>query len=500
MSAATGAPALGGAKLPGATAFLSVRQLSHKLRRREISSEALTEFYLERLHRYGPKLNLVVTITDRLALEQARAADADFRRGQVRGPLQGIPWGGKDLLDTKGILTTWGCPAYAHRIPDDNATVVNRLHDAGAVLAAKLAMIELAGAGNYQSAAASLTGPARNPWNPKRWTGGSSSGPGGAVAGGLVAFAIGSETWGSIINPTTYCGITGLRPTYGRVSRAGAMALSWTMDKLGPMARRVDDLPLVLGAIAGPDPRDPTCVDASFSYPGKPGNLRGFRLGYFPAERLPDYSPVKQPYARALAVFRSLGAEMIPTSLPRFPYPMAAETVLDVEGSAAFEDLMAGPDFQKIVDAGQKIGLYAGAQVKGVDYLRAFRIRGLAQAGMLAYLRDFDAIISTGADDVAPLADVSFAAQEKAFAAKHPEPHPRRRAAKNAPDYHLSGAGNLLGLPAVGVSVGFSADLHMPVGLEIMGAPLAEARILQVAAAYQTATPWHRQHPDLAGV
>lgn len=491
------AAAIGRAK-PGAdTAFLSVRQLGRKLRRGEISSAALTELYLDRLRRYGAKLNLVVTITDQLALEQARAADADFRRGQVRGPLQGIPWGGKDLLDTKGILTTWGCPAYAHRVPEDNATVVNRLENAGAVLVAKLAMIELAGAGNYQSASASLTGPARNPWDPSRWTGGSSSGPGGAVAGGLVGFAIGSETWGSIINPTTYCGIAGLRPTYGRVSRAGAMALSWTMDKLGPMARRVDDLPLVLAAIAGADPRDPTCLDAHFSYPGKPADLRGFRLGYFPAERLPDYSPVKQPYARALAVLRSLGAEMIPTSLPEFPYPTAAETVLDVEGAAAFGDLMAGPDFQKILDDGQKIGLYAGAQVKGVDYLRAFRIRGLAQAGMLEYLRGFDAIINTGADDVAPLADVSFAAQEKAFEAKHPRP-PRPARKGPAPNYHLSGAGNFLGLPAAGVSAGFSADHHMPVGLEIMGGPLAEARVLQVAAAYQTATPWHRRHPDLA--
>ncbi|MGH9474214.1 MAG: amidase [Terriglobales bacterium] len=497
---ASAAPAVRTGVLSPTTAYLSVQELGQKLRRREISSEALTEFYLERLRRFGRELNLVVTITDQVALEQARAADADFRRGLVRGPLQGIPWGAKDLLDTKGIRTTWGCPAFAHRIPQDNATVVARLEAAGAVLAAKLAMIELAGAGNYQSASASLTGPARNPWNPKRWTGGSSSGPGGAVAGGLVAFAIGSETWGSIINPTTYCGIAGLRPTYGRVSRAGAMALCWTMDKLGPMARRVDDLPLVLSALVGSDPRDPTCLDAPFSYPGEPGGLRGFRLGYFPPDRLPSYSPVKAPYARALSVFRSLGAEMIPTALPEFPYALAAETVLDVEGAAAFENLMASPAFQEIPDAGQKIGLYAGAQVKGVDYLRAFRIRGLAQAGMLAYLRGFDAVINTGADDIAPLADMPFEAQEKAFQAKHPRPpappHPHRP----GPNYELSGAGNLLGLPAVGVSMGFSSQGQMPVGLEIMGAPLAEARILQIAAAYQTATPWHRQHPDLAGL
>jgi aspartyl-tRNA(Asn)/glutamyl-tRNA(Gln) amidotransferase subunit A len=495
MSAA--APAVHRSALPASTAFLSVAELGAKLRRRETTAEALAEFYLDRLHRIGPKLNLVVTVTDQLALEQARAADADFRRGHVRGPLQGIPWGAKDLLDTAGIRTTWGCPAYADRVPKDNATVVDRLHAAGAVLVAKLAMIELAGAGNYQSASAAITGPARNPWNPKRWTGGSSSGPGGAVAAGLVGFAIGSETWGSIINPTTYCGISGLRPTYGRVSRAGAMALSWTMDKLGPMARRMDDLPLILSAIAGADPRDPTCLHAPFAYPGRPANLRGFRLGYFPADRLPSYSPVKEPYSRALAVFHSLGAEMIPTHLPQFPYGLAAETVLDVEGAAAFENLMAGPDFQKVPDAGQKIGLYAGAQVKGVDYLRAFRIRGQAQAGMLAYLHGFDAIINTGAGDIAPLADVSFAAQEKEYEAKHPH---RPSAAPHGAEknYELSGAGNLLGLPAAGVSVGFSAQHHMPVGLEIMGAPLAEARVLQVAAAYQAATPWHRQHPSLA--
>ncbi|MGH9533763.1 MAG: amidase [Terriglobales bacterium] len=494
------APAFHRSPLPIATAFLGVRELGRKLRRREFSAEALAEFYLDRLRRFGPPLNLVVTLTDQLALDQARAADADFRRGRIRGPLQGIPWGAKDLLDTAGIRTTWGCPAFADRVPQDNATVVNRLHAAGAVLVAKLAMIELAGAGNYESASASLTGPARNPWNPKRWTGGSSSGPGGAVAAGLVGFAIGSETWGSIINPTTYCGISGLRPTYGRVSRAGAMALSWTLDKLGPMARRIEDLPLILAAIAGADPRDPTCLAGRFVYPGRPANLRGFRLGYFPAAHLPSYSPVNEPYRRALAVFRSLGAEMVPTQLPSFPYAVAAETVLDVEGAAAFENLMAGPDFQKLPDAGQKIGLYAGAQVPGVDYLRAFRIRGLAQAGMLSYLRGFDAILNTGADDIAPLADLSFAAQEQAFAAKRPHPPATARAHGVPPNYHLSGAGNLLGLPAAGVSVGFSTAQHMPVGLEIMGAPLAEARVLQIAGAYQAATRWHRQHPDLSAL
>jgi len=484
--------------LPPETAFLSVRELGERLRRREFTSLQLTEFYLSRLSTIGQRLNLVATLTPDLARQQARAADEELRRGRVRGPLHGIPYGAKDLLDTAGIRTTWGCPAFADRVPSDDATVVRRLREAGAVLVAKLAMIELAGAGNYQSAAASLTGPARNPWDPKRWTGGSSSGPGGAVAAGLVGFAIGSETWGSIINPSTYCGIAGLRPTYGRVSRAGAMALSWTMDKIGPMARRVEDLPLILKAISGADPRDPSCLNAAFAYPPTPHNLHGYRVGYFPADHLPPDSPVRPAYEQALTVFRRLGATMTSTSLPDLPYGDAAETIVDVEGASAFENLLHSPDFRKIKDQGQRVGLYAGAQTHGVAYLRSCKLRRIAQEAMLGYYRQFDVVLNIAEDSGAPLADVPFKQQEQAARRRHAA----RRAAAPPPaaaarNYQLSGAGNLLGFPAVAVSIGFTADGHMPVGLEIMAAPLAETGALHVAAAYENATDWHRQHPEL---
>lgn len=485
--------------LPPQTAFLSVAELGAMLRRREITSLALTEFYLERLQSIGARLNLFVTLTADLAREQARAADAELRRGHWRGPLHGIPYGAKDLLDTAGIRTTWGCPAFAARVPSADATVIARLRRAGAVLLAKLAMIELAGAGNYESAGAALSGPGRNPWDPKRWTGGSSSGPGGAVAAGLVGFAIGSETWGSIVNPSTYCGIAGLRPTYGRVSRAGAMALSWTMDKIGPMARRVGDLPLVLAAIAGADAGDASCLAAPFAYSPAPRRLEGYRVGYFPPEQVDDDSPAKPAYQQALAVFRSLGATLVETSLPSFPYDEAASTMIDVEGASAFENLMQSAEFAKIPDAGQRIGLYAGAQVPGVDYLRACKVRRLAQQGMADYLQSFDAVLNIAEDDVAPLADVPFDQQEKqAQARRKGRAKPPAPAPGTEKNYQLSGAGNLLGLPAVAVSMGFSAAERMPVGLEIAAAALNEARALHVAAAYENATGWHRQHPALA--
>lgn len=485
-------------RLSPATAFLGAVELGRKLRRREFSSLELTEFYLERLHGIGAKLNAVVTLTAELAREQARRADAEIAAGNWRGPLHGVPYGAKDLLDTAGILTTWGAPPFRNRIPRDNATVIARLEAAGAVLVAKLAMIELAGGGNYDKAAAAFTGPARNPWNTKRWTGGSSSGPGAAVAAGLVGFAIGSETWGSIVNPSTWCGIAGLRPTYGRVSRAGAMALSWTMDKLGPMARRVEDLGWVLAAIAGPDPRDASSLPLRFHPPRRlPARLAGVRLGYFPLAALPAASPVREPYRRALEQFRQLGAVMVETSLPDLPYGSAANLILDAEGSSAFEPLLASRELQTLSDPSQAIGLAAGAEIKAVDYLRAFRFRRAAQAAFASYLEGFDALVHPGAGSLPPLADLPFSQQKKP-APTHAKPVPPAHppAPKRTPEnYQLSGAGNLLGLPAVAVNMGFDARHHLPVGLEIAAAPLAEARLLAIAGAFESSSGWYRQHP-----
>src|SRR5271169_5960980 len=247
--------------------FLSVAELSRKLEAREISPVALAEGALDRLERLGPGFGAVVTITRDRALAEAKAAERELAVGKRRGPLHGVPYGVKDLLATKGIPTTWGATPYRTQVFEEDATVVKRLHDAGAVLVGKLAMVELAGGMGYNNADASFTGPGRTPWNTEYWSGGSSSGPGAATAAGLVAFSIGSETSGSIVTPAAFSGVTGLRPTYGRVSRHGAMALCWTLDKLGPMARSARDADTVLRTIAGADPADPTAVDRPFAPP-----------------------------------------------------------------------------------------------------------------------------------------------------------------------------------------------------------------------------------------
>ena len=268
-------------------AFLPVTSLAPMIQRREVSSTDLTKMYLERLKKYGPKLNCVVTLTEELALAQAAAADKEIRAGRYRGPLHGIPWGAKDLFATKGIPTTWGAGPFQNQVFDYDATIVERLRDAGAVLVAKLSMGALAQGDRW------FRGQTKNPWNPddpspqRSGSSGSSAGPGSATAAGLVGFGIGTETRGSIISPSSANGVTGLRPTYGRISRFGAMALSWTMDKIGPMCRSVEDCALVFNAIYGPDGRDDTVVDAPFVWnPDVP--LSKLRIGYIKSEFEPS--------------------------------------------------------------------------------------------------------------------------------------------------------------------------------------------------------------------
>ena len=260
--------------------FMSVRRLGRLVRHREVSPVELAELFLDRLERLGPDYNAVVTVTGERAMRQARRAEREIAAGRYRGPLHGIPYGVKDLLATSGgIPTTWGAAPLRDQVFDHDATVIERLEAAGAVLVAKLAMVELAGGGGYWQPNASFTGPCQNPWDPTKWSGGSSSGSGAATAAGLAPFAIGSETMGSIMSPSGNCGVSGLRPTYGRVSRYGAMALSWTLDKLGPMCLTADDCGLVLEAISGRDPKDPTTAHRTFGYDDSDAPGRRFRLG-----------------------------------------------------------------------------------------------------------------------------------------------------------------------------------------------------------------------------
>ncbi|MDP6402156.1 MAG: amidase, partial [SAR202 cluster bacterium] len=260
--------------------FTSVRGLGEMVRTRQVTPVELAEVFLGRLEELGPEYNAVVTVTRDLALDQARRAEQEIASGKYRGPLHGIPYGAKDLLATSGgIPTTWGAAPFRDQTFDHDATVVRRLEEAGAVLAAKLAMVELAGGMGYRQPNASFTGPGITPWDKNRWSGGSSSGSGTSVSAGLVPFAIGSETWGSILSPANNCGVAGLRPTYGRVSRHGAMAACWTLDKLGPLCLTADDCGLVLEAIAGHDPDDPTSSREPYSYEPDTGpSGRKFRL------------------------------------------------------------------------------------------------------------------------------------------------------------------------------------------------------------------------------
>src|SRR6266576_2050694 len=288
-------------------AFLSVAELGRLLRSKQTSATELAGYFLDRLERLGPRYNAVVAVTRERALAEAAQADREIKAGKLRGPLHGIPYGVKDLVATKDYPTTWGAEPYRQQKLGYDATVVERLGAAGAVLVAQLAMVELAGGMGYNQANASFTGPGKTPWNPDYWSGGSSSGPGAAVAAGLVPFAIGSETSGSILTPAAYCGVTGLRPTYGRISRHGAMALSWTLDKLGPMSRSADDCGLVLAALAGKEPADPTSVDRPFHYTLATRPKKKLRIAVPKGVVEKAQAEVRNNFGASLAALKKLG-------------------------------------------------------------------------------------------------------------------------------------------------------------------------------------------------
>src|SRR3954447_10207070 len=356
-------------------AYAPLPELGARLRSGALTAVALAEFFLDRLERFGPKYNCVVNLTGDLARKQAAAADAERKAGRDRGPLHGIPYGAKDLFATEGIPTTWGCAPLKDRIIDRDATVIRTLRAAGAVLVAKLSMVELAGGMGYRQANASLTGPGRNPWKPSQWSGGSSSGSGSAGAAGLVPMAIGTETWGSITTPSSYCGLTGLRPTYGRVSRSGAMALSWTLDKLGPMAHSGHDCGLILSAIAGPDPDDPSASERPYSYPPADPPGRPYKLAVLKGGTESAQPEVKANFARALEVFKTLGT-LEEVELPDSPFGPVASTILAAEAASAFEEMVESGEVFELTAPEDRVGGFAEQAVLATDYLRAQRLRG----------------------------------------------------------------------------------------------------------------------------
>jgi Asp-tRNA(Asn)/Glu-tRNA(Gln) amidotransferase A subunit family amidase len=446
-------------------AFLPVTELSELIRRRQVTSTQLTQMYLARLKKYDPVLHCVITLTEDRALRQAAAADAEIRNGKYRGPLHGIPWGAKDLLAVRGYKTTWGAGPFKDQTIDTDATVVQRLDAAGAVLVAKLTLGELAQGDIWFGATT------RNPWKVDQGSSGSSAGPASATAAGLVAFAIGSETLGSISSPSTRCGTTGLRPTFGRVPRTGAMALSWTMDKLGPICRSVEDCALVLDAIYGPDGHDNTVIDAEYHWNAKlsPKSLRiGYVKSAFDVPLLDPKDPTRTTHGSkpfddaALDVFKRLGISLVPVDLPDVPYdPM--RIILVAEAAAAFDELTRSDRDQLLVQQGKfdwPNTFRTSRFIPAVDYVNANRVRTIAIQKWDDLMRTVDVIVTP----------------------------------TNAANLSQLVATNLTGHPAVILPNGFRPD-GTPVSITFLGGLFQEAKLLSVARAYQEATGFHLHHP-----
>jgi aspartyl-tRNA(Asn)/glutamyl-tRNA(Gln) amidotransferase subunit A len=457
--------------------YLSARELGERIRQRALSPVELTESYLERARRLGPKLGAFATLLPDVALAQARAAEKDIGAGHWRGLLHGVPYAAKDLLAFSGAPTGWGAKLFEKQKINHDAYVIRRLADAGAVLLGKAAMIELAGGMGYRFADASASGASRNPWNQGCWTCGSSSGSAAIVSAALAGFAIGSETWGSIVCPSAFCGISGLRPTYGRISRAGAMALSYSMDKLGPLARSAEDCALILAAIAGHDSADPSSLpeaEATFRFTanGHPPHV-GLALNAW--KRVP---PALEKAERVAAdVLRAAGAKVETCKLPDGPWGAVAGVTIQVEGASAFASLIESGKIGELHDPSGKIGGYVAEAIPAADYQCAQRIRSVLSARMEGLFRRFDVLCTLALPAVATRLEENI---EEALS--FPDP--------------LGAIGNLLGLPAAVVPCGFSPE-KLPIGLIFVGAPLADDKVLAIAQLYQRRTDWHRRRPPV---
>jgi aspartyl-tRNA(Asn)/glutamyl-tRNA(Gln) amidotransferase subunit A len=469
------------------TFFASIGELSAQIRARKLSPVELTEGYLDRLERYGPRLGAVATVMRDSALREARAAEREIRAGKYRGPLHGIPYGAKDLLATREAPTTWGATPYRDQKFDFDATVIRKLREAGAILVAKLAMVELAGGMGYNEADASWTGAGRTPWNTDYWSGGSSSGPGAATAAALVQFSIGSETSGSIITPAAFCGLSGFRPTYGMVSRHGAMALSWTLDKLGPMCRSAEDCGYVLAAIAGRDPFDPTSRDSPFRFPVTTLNRRTrgganapLRLGVMKDSYEKAQDAVRENFLASLEALRRQGARVeMDVKLPEFPYGPVVGTIVDAEGAAAFRDLIESGRVKELASPTGRVGGFSASLVTAVDYLHAMRLRAPMRRAWDEMFKRFDLLVAPARSTVAyPVA--------KTFDQAWP----------NVSASSPIGASNLVGVPAISVPNGFGLE-GLPTGIQFVAPAWREDLLFHVALQYQRQTDWHKRRPRL---
>lgn len=434
-------------------AYYSVRELAELLRTKKITSVELTRFFLDRLKKYDTKLHYAITITEDLALKQAAKADNEIKAGKYKGLLHGIPYGAKDLLAVKGYKTTWGSVPYKDQIIDQDAVVIQRLEKAGAVLCAKLTLGELAMGDVW------FGGKTLNPWDLNRGSSGSSAGSASSVAAGLLPFAIGSETLGSIVSPSTECGTTGLRPTYGRVPRTGAMTLSWSMDKLGPICRTVEDCAIVFNTIQGADGQDFTCMQAPFNYDGTKG-LQGIRIAYLKNDFERKY-PNRSMDSLSLVVLKKLGAELIPLELPDLP-SNDISFLLGVEAAAAFDELTRSGKDDLLVRQGKNAwpNAFRSARfIPAVEYIQANRHRTLLIQEMERRMKGIDVYLSPSFGRNLTLT-------------------------------------NLTGHPCVVLPNGFRPE-GRPTSITFMGKLFGEAKLLQVAKAYQDATDFHKKHPVL---
>jgi aspartyl-tRNA(Asn)/glutamyl-tRNA(Gln) amidotransferase subunit A len=467
------------------TLFLSVAELAAQIRARKLSPVELTEAYLQRLETVGKRLNAVAYVMRETALREARAAEDEIKRGRYRGPLHGIPYGVKDLCATREAPTTWGATPYRNQRFDYDATVVTRLRDAGAILVAKLAMIELAGGMGYNQADASWTGACRTPWNTNFWSGGSSSGPGAATASACVAFSIGSETSGSIITPSAFCGVSGLRPTYGAVSRHGAMALSWTLDKLGPMCRSAQDCGLVLSVIAGRDPLDPTSRASErlprYTKDARPAGVRRrakrLRIGVMKNSYEKAQDEVRKNFLASLDVLRGFADVQMDVELPQFPYGPAVGAIVDAEGASAFRELIESGRVSELASPEGRIGGYAASLVTAVDYLHAMRMRAPMRRAWGEMFKKIDVLVAPSRATVSYPVDKTFDKAYPGIGASSP-----------------IGAANLVGVPAVSVPNGLGQN-GLPTGLQLVGPAWGEAELIELASAYQSATDFHKKRP-----
>ena len=488
--------------------FASARELSELVRSRKVSSLALTEMYLERLKRYDRQLYFVITLTEERALAKAKEADRDLAAGKHRGPLHGLPWGAKDLLAVSGYRTTWGAGGFEEQKFEEDATVVRRLDKAGAVLVAKLTLGALAMDDRW------FGGKTRNPWNPAQGSSGSSAGSASAVAAGCLAFAIGSETLGSISSPSTRCGCTGLRPTFGMVPRTGAMALSWSMDKLGPICRSVEDAALVLDAIYGPDGSDRTVKAAAFNWNAEL-DWKKLRVGYLKEDfEKPFEQPQEQAqpgsqeekkkrdeqkarreerraqveYDRkyglaAIAKLQAMGVKLEPLALPKFPYD-AMVPLLDAEAAAAFDQLTRSGRDKLLTEQGPDdwpTAFRAARFIPAVEYVQANRARTLAMEALAKAFADFDVIVAPTSSQQLVVTNLTG----------HPALIlPNGFRGEDAPPARKDDRGQIQG------NYGGPGT---PVSLTFLGQLYGEARLLAFARAYQDATAFHLRHPSLGG-